>query len=501
LVTTTLESTASPVGSVPQPSALAFGCTAAFVVPFALAGTAAAGIGARRLLEGNWHDGLLLSLFGVVFGGFALVFWFALWAGRRKLQEESALRARHPEQPWLWRPDWASGSIADTGRATLWTAWVIAVLWNLVAIPSGYLGIRAAFEQNNPAAYIVLMFPAIGAGLLVWAVRATLRYRKYQVSRLELSTIPGVVGHSLSGTVRVNAIIDSPESFVAALSCVRRVTSGSGKSRSTTETILWQDEEPVAGRTSRGAGGWETQVPIAFRVPPDAEPCRLGNPNDQTLWRLTLRASVPGVDYASTFEVPVFRTDATPSPATQAETQLAERESQEVLNYHQPVSSRIRVSRYQQDLVVLFPPARNPGAAAGATLFALLWGAVAWALIHYKAPLVFPVVFGLTELLVIWISLRMWLGVSRVTARPGTLLLASGLGYPYRQRTLPASAIADITVAIGMQAGSVPYYDVVVRQKDGTKVTAGSSVREKREAEWLAVTLKGALGLPATPPN
>jgi hypothetical protein len=52
-----------------------------------------------------------------------------------------------------------------------------------------------------------------------------------------------------------------------------------------------------------------------------------------------------------------------------------------------------------------------------------------------------------------------------------------------------------------MQAGSVPYYDVVVRQKDGTKVTAGSSVREKREAEWLAVTLKGALGLPATPPS
>ncbi|HZI76352.1 MAG TPA: hypothetical protein VFD73_20505, partial [Gemmatimonadales bacterium] len=147
------------------------------------------------------------------------------------------------------------------------------------------------------------------------------------------------------------------------------------------------------------------------------------------------------------------------------------------------------------------PAARNPGAAAGATLFALLWGAAAWALIHYKAPLVFPVVFGLTELIVIWISLRMWLGVSRVTVRPGTLLLASGLGYPYRQRTLPASAIADITVAIGMQAGAVPYYDLVVRQKDGTKVTAGSSVREKREAEWLAVTLKGALGLPATPPS
>jgi hypothetical protein len=500
-VTTTLESAASPVDSPAKPSALALGCSAAFAAPFGLAGAFATIMAVRRFLQGNWHDGLLLSLFGVVFGGFALGFWFALWAGRRKLQEELALRARHPEQPWLWRPDWASGSIADSGRATLWTAWVMAVLWNLVGLPSGYLGIQAAAQQNNPAAYIALVFPAIGAGLLVWAVRATLRYRKYQVSRFELSTIPAVVGHSLSGTVRVNTRIDSPESFVAALSCVRRVTTGSGKSRSTTETVLWQDEEPVAGSISRGAGGWETRVPVAFRVPPDAEPCRLGNPNDQTLWRLSLRASVPGIDYASSFEVPVFRTDATSSPPTQAETQLAERESQEIQNYHQPVSSRIRVSRYQQDVVVLFPPARNLGAAIGATLFAVVWGSAAGALIHYKAQLVFPIVFGLTELLIIWIALRIWLGVSRVTARPGTLLLASGLGYPYRQRTLPASAIADVTVAIGMQAGSVPYYDLVVRQKDGTKVTAGSSVRDKREAEWLAVTIKNALGLPAAPPS
>jgi hypothetical protein len=55
-----------------------------------------------------------------------------------------------------------------------------------------------------------------------------------------------------------------------------------------------------------------------------------------------------------------------------------------------------------------------------------------------------------------------------------------------------------VVPAIGMQAGSTPYYDVVVRRKDGGKIIAGRSVRDKREAEWLAITLKEALGLSAS---
>jgi hypothetical protein len=39
------------------------------------------------------------------------------------------------------------------------------------------------------------------------------------------------------------------------------------------------------------------------------------------------------------------------------------------------------------------------------------------------------------------------------------------------------------------------YYDVVIRRKDGKKTTAGRSVRDKREAEWLAATIKKALGI------
>jgi hypothetical protein len=46
---------------------------------------------------------------------------------------------------------------------------------------------------------------------------------------------------------------------------------------------------------------------------------------------------------------------------------------------------------------------------------------------------------------------------------------------------------------IGMQSGKTVYYDVVVQLKNGKKKLAGRSVRNKREAEWLASTIKKAL--------
>ena len=129
----------------------------------------------------------------------------------------------------------------------------------------------------------------------------------------------------------------------------------------------------------------------------------------------------------------------------------------------------IRREQAQQGIEIVFPPARNPGAAAGVTAFTSIWGGISWGLIHYKAPLAFPIVFGLFELLLLWISLQLWLGVSRVTAEWGMLLLARGIGFPGGERALPSAEVADISATIGMQAGAIPHYDVVVRQMDGKK--------------------------------
>jgi hypothetical protein len=77
------------------------------------------------------------------------------------------------------------------------------------------------------------------------------------------------------------------------------------------------------------------------------------------------------------------------------------------------------------------------------------------------------------------------------------LVVAQGYFYPGRERTIPTAEISEVSIKVGMQAGSRPYYDLTVVLKNDKQVTAGRALRDKREAEWLALTVRNALGLGA----
>ena len=465
-----------------------------FLLPFGAVGIGTAAKGVQRVAQGNWQEGLALLLFGLVFAGFTAGAVSLMIVGRRKLNDLERLRGMHPEQPWLWQREWASGRIQDSGRWMLWGAWIFATIWNLVAVPVGFIGVRAALQEGNRAGLVALLFPLAGIGLLIWAIRTTLRYVKYGTSRLDLSTVPGVIGHTIAGTVRLPSPIQSKDGFEVTLTCLRRVTTGSSKNRSSSERVLWQDQRRIGGEVIRDAEGAGVRVPINFRIPADAPASDSADSNNQIVWRLSLSAQVPGVDYQSVFDVPVYRTAASEFPLPE-EAERREDERAEYGQYRQPATSRITVTRNQRGTEIYFPAARNPGATAGVIVITILWTGVLAALVHFKAPLVFVLGFGLFELLLMFITLQLCLGVSRVTAERGMITIAHGYLHPGREQRIQASEVADVSTRIGMQAGSTPYYDVVVLRKGGRSVIAGRSVRDKREAEWLAVTLRDAIGV------
>ena len=477
----------------PAQNRLGLGCLVAFLLPFAGIGVFTGVQAAQRASAGNWQEALFLGLFALVFGGVGIGGIIAALAGGRKLKEQAALEARHPESPWLWRADWASGRIADSGRATMFAAWVFAVLWNLISFPTGFLGVQTAIREGKPAVLLALLFPLVGIGLLAWAIRLTLRYHKYGVSRLELSTIPGIIGRTLAGLVRAPARMQPDDGFQLTLSCVRRVTRRSGKNSSTSESILWQEERRVMGRASRTAAAMETHIPVAFRLPADAPGCDDTDSNNRVLWRLQLSASLLGIDYQSQFEVPVFRTAASDQPLS-AEEEAITQDPLAGAGYQQPADSRIVVTSNRRGTEVLFPAARNPGVAAGVSFFLLLWlGCIALQM-YFRAPIVFPIVTGLFGLLILSSVLDLWLEVARVNVDAGTLTWARGYLSPGRERSLRVSDIADVIASIGMQAGTTLYYDVVVVRRDGKKFKVARSVRDKREAEWVAERIKKAIG-------
>jgi hypothetical protein len=54
--------------------------------------------------------------------------------------------------------------------------------------------------------------------------------------------------------------------------------------------------------------------------------------------------------------------------------------------------------------------------------------------------------------------------------------------------------VTGIEVRIGMQSGDRVWYDLRAARAGGGSLEAGSGIRDKREAEWLAAQLEAALG-------
>jgi len=82
-----------------------------FALPFAAFGTFAFLAGIKKWITGDTMDGAMLALFGLIFGLVGYGLMFLAVRGRKKSKEAAAMAARHPDEPWKLRPDWAAGRI------------------------------------------------------------------------------------------------------------------------------------------------------------------------------------------------------------------------------------------------------------------------------------------------------------------------------------------------------------------------------------------------------
>jgi hypothetical protein len=449
-----------------------------FSLPFSAVGvfTVIAAVG--KLRAGNVREAGFLTLFALVFGGVGTLLLTLAIHGRKAGAKEDDLRAQNPEAPWLWRPDWAMGLVKSSTKSGMIFAWVFAIFWNLISAPILFLVPAEVAKKHNSPALIALLFPLIGLGLLAWAIHLTLRLRKFGDSIFEMASVPGAIGGALEGLIRPARPFFHAEGCQVRLSCIRRRTTGSGKNRNTTESVLWDDTE-----TSQP--DMNGNLPVSFAIPADAAETDSSDPSNLLLWRLEALAKVPGVDYAAQFEVPVFRVALTPE-ATQRAEEVRARERAEMADYQQPPSSRIRVRPSGLGAEFYFSTARNPGAALGLTVFGTIWFAVIWAIFHFGAPLLFRIVFSVAGAFILYGMLRMWFAVTRVVIAPGQATVTDGLFGWGSSRVIPAGEIAEIKVATGMTAGTTVYHDLKIVGTNGRKTGAGNSIRDRREAEWLA---------------
>ena len=110
------------------------------------------------------------AIFVLVFGGVGLGLLIAAW---RAPKEKDKTLPEFQRSPWLLNEKWQTATIRSDSKMAMWGAWAFAAFWNLISAPLPFLLYEEVLEKENYLALIGLLFPLVGIGLLVWAIRRT----------------------------------------------------------------------------------------------------------------------------------------------------------------------------------------------------------------------------------------------------------------------------------------------------------------------------------------
>lgn len=386
------------------------------------------------------------------------------------------LRAQHPDEPWLWRDDWVARNIRQTTEVGGWCLGGFAVAWNLFAIPASFfVPWRGPWDAQG---ILLASFPITGVLVVAFALYAILRSRKYGLSFCRIDQSPIPLGGTLRGEIDVRLHQSPPGGFAVRLASLRRTISGVGKNRSVSEVVLWQDEQTLAHGSMPSPIG--LRVPFRFDLPAEGEPSDYRNPERTTLWRLDVSAEVAGIDYAASFELPVFgRIEGSSSYVT----------PRSPGSWHPP-----REISMERDSIVVRSGARVADWFGYVAFFTLWYGAL-FLFRKLGAPLWVVVAFGSFGGLFVLFAIDFLLGRTTITAdRRSLTVRRRWLGLGLSSRTIAAADITGIEQHIGMTVGSRGYHNVRAILHDG-RVTLARHMRTRHDAEMLAARLTQMLGL------
>ena len=450
----------------------------------------------------RWEMVGFQMIFATVFGaaGFGMLTFAVL--GYRKAKGDSALAALHPDEPWLCKKDWAGGKINSSTKTSAIVLSVFAFFWNLMSAPALLVVRHEAIVKGHQLAFLVLVFPAVGLILILCAIVSVLRWRKYGQSVFEMASVPGLIGGQLAGVIRTSAKVRPEDGFRLTLNCVQRVTTGSGKSSSTSESVLWQDEQLIA-RDLLQNDPTRSAIPVLFQIPYDCRPTDETEPNRQTLWRLEASAKTPGLDYSTSFDVPVFKTSESDPNFVVDPSLIAEYTEPDDLDRDLHEAGVVKMeSPTGEGCRLVFPMARTPGLAAVTTLATIIFGGVPFLMFYWQVEwwinAFFGVVFGLTGLVLLAFSADFWFYRSVVDVSAHGLTIVGGLFGRGRQQWVAAADIRKIVPTSHASSGQGPgqkvYYDIEIVCAAGKRVTAGKRILGERLAASVIRQIEQALG-------
>ena len=492
-----------------------------FSLPFAGFGLFALVQAFRKWGANQFHDAAGLGVFGLIFCGVGFGLLALMIFGGKKQRAADAVRSQRPDQPWLWRPDWAAGKIKSTAGAQVKLFAVMAVAFCGMGGLFTFTVLPKELQKGNYPALLVLLFPVVGIGFVIAIVRAVRARRRFGDCYFELAQIPAPLGGTLDGMIQTGARLRLEHGLHLKLSCIRRVVTGSGKNQNTQETVLWQDEKvfaPDAGLPEPEPG--HSGIPVFFKLPSDQPEC-FARGNETVLWRLEAKSQMRGPDFSATFEVPVFQVAGAVVAEEANEPDPTAALQMPVEELRRDENSKILVTDGPRGREFYFPAARNPGAAIMTTVFALVFNGATVATFHFHAPILFPIVLGLFGALIFCFAFSLWFKSSRVTVDSTGVSAVNRWLLFSRTRRFAAADIVRFDTKVGMTSGTQTFQDLKLVtaasansyaasqekfQQTGERpplkfavsshggVTLAGGLASKPEADWLVQEMTRALG-------
>ena len=417
-----------------------------------------------------------------------------IWGGPIMVRS-GRVKMAHPNEPWLWNDDWARGQIPDRAAGGAVGAWIFAMLWTGVAAPALFGATRQYLRTPDSklllASSIAVLFAAIGVGMIVWAIRATVRAAHFGKSVLSLQTLPASPGGTLAGTIHLKQPLRATGPIRLHLTCVSRDNTG----EQSVEMTRWEDEQHLDGLPESSAG---VDIPVYFALPRDVQATTGGgNSRNEIIWRLEVTAPAASVSYRSRFTVPVFHVS---QPVTLPPPDAAAKYRHLAAPPKPTDLPGIAISRLADGgCVIHVAAARNPGlATVWTSLGAVLTTAMVW-MIRSGAPIGADAIVAALMAIIGVVALNAWLASATITARPTGLEIDCGLPLTRRRRDIPTDAINDITMVVTGQMGQITYYTLQARLEGKTVALAGG-IRGKRNAEYLAGQIRQGLGIESQKP-
>jgi hypothetical protein len=421
-------------------------------------------------------------IFVIVFGGAgAVVLWFL---NRKPAPVPPGLPA------WQANADWHDNRIRSNAKASLWFAWGFAVFWNAISAPIPFF-LPGELARGNQLIWIALLFPLVGLSLLIWAIRQTLAWRRFGVTRLQLDPFPGAIGGDVGGTVELRLPYNPRHRFRVTLTCLHVYTRRTGDGNETVRDAKWQDEQPAV--VEPGMRG--TRLRFLFQSPAEL-PDSSEEDSSRYEWTVQIKGRLPGADFDRSWKIPVFR-DAGPHTAR---TPVRRRE-EDAGTLDEPGTVLIRETGAGIELY--YPYFRHPGMALSVLIAGGIFAAPAW-LIDAAAgnrgvPGPFLWLFSVIgALLLIW-GIYLAGNSLRVSARREGLTAVRGILGLRFARHAAADDITGIGKSIGMQSrqGSraQAYYRIHARTRDGRRIALGEGLTGASRVDALIERLRAALGL------